>query len=102
MRAAARWLRKRNRGIQIVVSVALLVVFCVFLWINAQEHGPAGSANKETGKEAEQRALPDANTTSTLPGQAGGTPPGSASLTPARPTAPAPPTDANTGATPAR
>src|SRR5664279_4037997 len=99
MRVAAGWLRKHQRGIQIVVSVALLIVFCVFLWINAQEHGPAASANKDKGKEAEQRTLPDANNTSTPPGHAGGTPPGSASPTPAS-SAPAPHTDANTGATP--
>ena len=98
MRVAAGWLRKHRRGIQIAVCVALLVVFCVFLWINAREHGPAASANKNKGKEAEQRTLPDANTISTPPGQAGGTPPGSASPTPA----PAPPSDANTGATPVK
>jgi Ca2+/H+ antiporter len=97
MRVAAGWLRKHRRGIQIAVCVALLVVFCVFLWINAREHGPAASANKNKGKEAEQRTLPDANTISTPPGQAGGTPPGSASPTPTPATTP---TDANTGATP--
>jgi len=98
MRHKAGWLRKHSRGIQIAVSVALLVVFCVFLWINAQQHGPATSANKVKGMEAEQRTFPNANTNSTLPGSAGGTSPGSASHTPA----PAPPTDTNTGATPVR
>lgn len=105
MSAAPAWLRKNKRGIQIAFSVVLLVVFCVFLWINAQNHGPASSANKEKGQEAEQRTLPDA-TISTPPGQAGSTQPGSASTAPSS-TAPAPapaptPTDANTGATPVK
>ena len=83
------WLKRHMRGIQITISVIVLVTFVVVLWHNGQEHAPLANSKPAVRDEAERGNVSPTPAPALAPTQA----------QPAPALAPAPP-DANTGATP--